>query len=544
MVSKKRKYSRDLHKNKSPTPQEPVLDLAEEARDDDKFSLKKVNGLLVHEARPDYSLFDDTVDIKEADLLNISLRRSRMTWMAGAGFERFWTRPQRGRKLQEGQYNARDKMSKLCECTGQIGPHFFDMRFFTIKDEKSAKELKKVITQNAHSAPSPHTQQHTQESLYKERVGNENNTKDKTASEDDNESVTRETSDVQHFPTSEQASAPTTDIMVTGALGTTNTGDVSTEIRSSTSTSFEAASVDVTSSSKQIESAITSKLSKAAPIAPATPKPRAPSAALIERLHALARSDPNFGLLMRTVASGHATIDEIRRFQLYVNQNRTPVMSSSVTYNRTPTTSKPKPEMKKKEKEIVHDQTIVFEFKDNPNNRFLFPKQSILRFQADGVVKVLFLMLYSEKEATEAAKRQEKSKEKTKKSKRDEKNPTEFKEQGRIDENKIYDYYTPVTFKLYGVPKKAFDIFRRSVLPETEVLKYMQEMTSKIPHSRDWWVYYKVPQNDLETIEKPTDNGLNSLNAKKKTWSTTKDGVCSMQLNSAVYFVLTKYFIG
>lgn len=62
-------------------------------------------------------------------------RQSRETWLEGEMFDKFWTRPQRGKKLAGGEVNARERMSKLCECTLSIGPHDFDVKLFLVTDD-------------------------------------------------------------------------------------------------------------------------------------------------------------------------------------------------------------------------------------------------------------------------------------------------------------------------------------------------------------------------------------------------------------------------
>lgn len=62
-------------------------------------------------------------------------RQSRETWLDGDMFDKFWSRPQRGKKLASGEVNARERMSKLCECTLSIGPHDFDVKLFLVKDD-------------------------------------------------------------------------------------------------------------------------------------------------------------------------------------------------------------------------------------------------------------------------------------------------------------------------------------------------------------------------------------------------------------------------
>lgn len=83
----------------------------------------------------DVSLLEDPLSVKDSFALSHSLAQSRNKWLSGAMFTKFWTRPPRGRKLAEGEVNAREKMAKLCECLMAIGPHIFDVKLFIVKDE-------------------------------------------------------------------------------------------------------------------------------------------------------------------------------------------------------------------------------------------------------------------------------------------------------------------------------------------------------------------------------------------------------------------------
>lgn len=111
-----------------PPPIEPVVP---------HYPYSSDSGIPLSDTVPDVSLLEQPLSLKESFSLSHSLAQSRNKWLSGAMFTKYWTRPPRGRKLQEGEVNAREKMSKLCECVMVIGPHIFETKLFLVKDEET-----------------------------------------------------------------------------------------------------------------------------------------------------------------------------------------------------------------------------------------------------------------------------------------------------------------------------------------------------------------------------------------------------------------------
>ncbi|KAK9317407.1 hypothetical protein V1522DRAFT_398379 [Lipomyces starkeyi] len=546
-MAKKRKYARDASSHAEVSrksdvalseipPRDPGM-LEEET----PFSLTCHNGLLVHEQPANYGILDDPVDFDITEALAVSLQRSRRTWLTGCMFEKFWTRPQRGRKLAEGQYNARDKMAKLCECKAEIGPHVFELRLFTVKDEATPKDPVSTLTQPAHSEDFSATKSHSNTSSESTATAQNDIPSTKTASIKG--PITAAPSPSQFEPSPKQAvaiSSKTTERETDPPVTTIASEQKPTP--AGTGEPYKAAAQQV---AQPIErpphdpATIQQPPSRSEP-PKSSPKPpsKHPNEELIDRLHALARQDPQFGELMKSVASGKASVDEVRRFQVYIAQSRQVEQgagshsspSTSVPFfqtskdkptNHSVTTAKLKSDVKKKEREILRDQTLVFEFKENPTDRFLFPKESLVKLFPNGTVSATIFLLAEEAvdapAEVEATPRPDKKERKKKKSEE----PAETDIPPRPRDPK---YYTPLNITFYGIPRKLQDVFIRAVHPRDEVMKYFQETSTKLKRTKDWWVYYKVDATDARSINKVVEPiGNNNPNLKKKPWSTNKD---------------------
>ena len=94
---------------------------------------------------PDYnSALTHPLTVKDSAVLYNSLVQSRKTWVKGEMFELYWKRPQRdshGAPVVDStlQNGIRDRMQKMCEATMSAGPHQFDVRLFILKDDEVEK---------------------------------------------------------------------------------------------------------------------------------------------------------------------------------------------------------------------------------------------------------------------------------------------------------------------------------------------------------------------------------------------------------------------
>lgn len=95
---------------------------------------------------PDYnSALTHPLTVKDSAVLYNSLVQSRKTWVKGEMFELYWKRPKKdaqGAVVVDpaAQSGIRDRMQKMCEATMSAGPHQFDVRLFILKDDEVEKQ--------------------------------------------------------------------------------------------------------------------------------------------------------------------------------------------------------------------------------------------------------------------------------------------------------------------------------------------------------------------------------------------------------------------
>ncbi|KAK9240987.1 hypothetical protein V1525DRAFT_393365 [Lipomyces kononenkoae] len=553
-MAKKRKYGKDASSYEEISRKSDVVSSSIPPQDstafeaEKPFSLTCQSGLLVHEQPANYGLLNDPVDFKKTEALAVSLQRSRRTWLTGCMFEKFWTRPQRGRKLAEGQYNARDKMAKLCECKAQIGPHVFELRLFTVKDIASMEDVGGKLGLSANEDGNAAKPQSNVSSANMVTIPDDKPSVKHVSIEGPSVAADK-MSQSQSSPV--QAAAISSDAAERELDPSAQPNVVSVD--SSPPTAAECEQIPTHAGQDVSHTTVTHdateptetplhdpatirqpQSSRASVSSSSKPPSKHPNEELIDRLHDLARRDPQFGELMKSVASGKASADEIRRFQVYIAQSRQTERSdvspsSSMpslqqsndepTYRSTPI-AKLKPELKKKERELLRDQTIVFEFKENSTDRFLFPKESLVQLLPNGTVSALVFLLAEEPDESQAESEARRGSDREKKKMKSE----DVAETDVSPRRCNPKYYTPLNITFYGIPRKLQDIFIRAVHPREEVIKYFKETSARLKHSKDWWVYYKVNSTDTESINKVVDPiGSNNPNLKKKPWSTNKD---------------------
>lgn len=97
---------------------------------------KEIEGLPLSTDEPSYSILNNALSIKDTAVLYSSLMRSRKSYTNGNIFDLYWAK---GKTKFDNDVNARDRMNKFCDCSMNLGPHAFDVRFFILKDEEIEK---------------------------------------------------------------------------------------------------------------------------------------------------------------------------------------------------------------------------------------------------------------------------------------------------------------------------------------------------------------------------------------------------------------------
>ncbi|KAK9447679.1 uncharacterized protein V1518DRAFT_376247 [Limtongia smithiae] len=502
-----------------------------------KPTLLRINGLPLSTDIPNYDFLENPLTIKETGAMLSALHRSRKTWLSGAMFETFWTRPQRGRKSLDAN-NLRDKMTKFCDCKAQFGPHLFDIRLFTVREDPPP------------SAPKSTEHDRTGTSDSQATVSREETPGDDWVSQQSTASPAGTPSTIRVVPSIASAPSPATATPVGRAI----TPLASTTPRQVTPRPIAPQSTGTGATPSQSPRLV-------------QPLPRNPNEGLIERLHALARMDPQFGELMRQVASGKANPQEIRRFQIYISQHKAlPVPASSpssfivnppIVPQRTalglvrPHMQKHQTEYKRRDREVLRNQTLVFEFRENTGERYLIPKESLIKFLPEGNIAVSMLLLSGDliepavdqqplgTETEKKGKKRKKTEEKPDKNSKIEKAEKAGTPDPVKKPNDPPKYYTPITITFFDIPRRQHDVFMVAVKPRDIVINYMQEIMTKLKHSQDYWVYYQLEVSDADMVDKSVIPVIQSSYAKRKSFAQAKSEVVCCDLSVRKVLVYT-----
>lgn len=587
-------------------------------------------GIPITETIPDITLLEDPLSVKESFSLSHSLAQSRNKWLSGVMFTKFWTRPPRGRKLAEGEVNAREKMAKLCECLMAIGPHIFDVKLFIVKDESKDEpektegggdlETKKDQTADTTEQHSTEGAEKSEEKVDVEETANKEvslkqeiesepsanpsalpdteppntNTQSDTISTaaepaQISESPVPETDDTPSKspePVSNQPLQPTEDIPAPSATEPLNSPPP--PVNEPEPMPQQSTSPDKNSNEPEVASTETSQ-SQTQPQDPnmspsqdpqlqRSPTPTAASVAsnpnnmaTIMKLQAIARIDRSLNSLMKIVASGNATSEQITAFQAYINRARSmelediprffkPVPEPDGAGGALETTGKGKGKKKdggprkpgkqrgrtatkyqKKNKDgegakkknpnkpknsyipkkLQKKVTIVFEFKDNPADRYIIPKNSVIEILPTNEVLISFLLLFPEggvpvkpniAQLPPGNVKIETEDLETNKTllhnEPDAQNPNDAIEE---DDGKPKCYY-PLTVTLRNMPVKSLPILERSVNKTANVAEYMQETMKSRIRAKNWWVWFQIDKRDQNLLSqlvlpaKPPEN--------------------------------------
>lgn len=138
--------------------EEPTPPPKPESKAPVKRPFKEVGGLPVSDSRPIYSKIKTPLSIRDTAVLYASLRRSRAFWVEGKLFDLFWSKSQERQQkyviskleaqnpgMEERRSNIRDRMNKLCDCLLVIGPHSFEIKIFVLKDEKIERQHEELM---------------------------------------------------------------------------------------------------------------------------------------------------------------------------------------------------------------------------------------------------------------------------------------------------------------------------------------------------------------------------------------------------------------
>lgn len=584
---------------------------------------------------PDYSLLKKPLGMLESNAVVHSMERSRNAWLSGAMFEKFWTRPPRGKKgaAQQVENNTKEKMTKLCECYLAIGPHFFDVKLFVVKDdspdEKDDPELRRqpqqqqtpntpmVPKQQTAMGPPQHTTPQQQQSVALTPQSTNSNpagaTQNSAATPQSMASPTSSTpqnsnsgtsSSAQSTPSTtntgneesksaqvtntiakqsmEEPKVDKTETSSSAAKSTAASATTTSESAESTAATAAAAATTTTEtpesklpSAQPADSDASTSAATAARAAPVSEPPIPGNQLMIHKLQAIARTDPSLTPLMKVVATGKATNEQIARFQVYISKakamenaaNRARQVAASPRTPKTPAPKKPKatPKSTYTPKRNTRNVMIIFEFKDNPTDRYILPREAIIEVLKNDIVLVSFLAVHNrnwkgepkkikKEETPQATPTQDKAvKESVPTEQRSSQQPADQQDQQtsqqpagqqasqqpadrqtsqqsanqtsqqpanqssseqpvksgqeppattkKPSKPKEKPIYSAITMSMINVPKKSISVIERSVTKQEITRERMKEILDFGIRADDYKVWYEIEKEDTELLE-------------------------------------------
>lgn len=543
------KSRRSIKLERSTTPKE--------ATPESLYPYRVINEIPVSDTTPDISKLKEPLTVEQSHVLRHSLEQSRNVWLSGELFEKFWTRPPRGRKLATGEVNAREKMTKLCECSMIIGPHLFEVKLFIVKDESN--DVKQLA----------------QEDLRMEEMQRQQMAQQPITQHQNVTPVKQEPSEEKEM---EQSPQQSTSILPRPEPESTEKDPVqASPTKEVTSPSC--------SSAQPLESSL--QKTSSAPLRPIAPSPGTPVAdgrppsptlhepitsannqAIIAKLQAMARVDSILSSLMKIVATGNASNTQILDFQQYIARARAMQLppthhlsstatdnngnnannnnmknNNSITTTTTTTTNaampkkiaKPSPKQPKKPKQqytprkLLKNVMIVFEFKDNPTDRYILPKESIVEVLPSGNVLLSFMVFHKSLDGKNK-KQESKSSKKQQSENRPEKSTIDATQSSevhpikdQIPKKEVIDtsprLFSSLTMIIKDCPMRCIPMIERSVIRKDIVYSRMEVIIKNGVRATDWRIWYQVEKADselLEILKKPAKLPLNMYAPARK----------------------------
>ena len=447
--------------------------------------------------------------ISESGVLAASIQQSRQRWTADGIFDRYWAKPSKKKGQIDSQNPAKETMARLGVCSMVIEPHIFDTTLYTVREPQT------VFMPSKLPLPPPPPPPNPQYNPFQDH---------KTYAPQPHSPYSQKNQSQHHFqPSSSSSSSLTLPPFREGFGHFSPSGPPSYQ-------------------------------SRAAPPKPATEPPRPPQRSdrnniqsnenpndadkptdpVIQMLATRAASDHNLKALMKVVASGHASQEQLRSFQNHIdelneliksrksptqgifeqdtkptdplptNTNPFPSSSPSTKTNFGPSISKSSPlayttpthppAAAKAEPHALYFShaaghsakpkystpfkadisAIVFDF-GGGGDRFSFPKFSILEYLFGGTqVIASFLIIHK---------------------------GNSIKSAGYKDS---LSYYQPITIRLSSQNPRTLEQLARVVAPPDEVRKYMNGIFDKMNPAKRSFLVTRLPRPKEENeLEKP-----------------------------------------
>jgi hypothetical protein len=436
-----------------------------------------------------------STDLCHSGVLPDSLHRSRQKWLSEGIFEKYWTKPVKKKGVVEQPANnpSKDSMTKLGTCTITVEPHIFEASMFAIKDPNprppippASQPMYRPIIQygppGGMMPPPPPTPPLAQA----KPVPPQPTPQPSPRSQDVHMKNTSPAPAVANLPGPSNGALP------------------------------NGHPPQATPSHPQHTPAATAPA--------AAPPPAAPGKStdpVIQMLAERAATDPDLKALMRIVANGEATPEELKKFQSHIDEltriqkarqaaaqasqppaqpplpqpsvapaptanghptarpaptpAATPAPPARNTPAPTPPAARPDPQYQPQPQALRSKgplpsakpdiSGVVFEFTGGSGDRYLFPKFSILEYLPQGQVIASFLIV----------------------------------RKGSSSDSPVYDpeldYYQPITIRLYAHQGRQLEALQKVVAPQDEVRRYMDEIMDKTTRAEYVLLAMRLPRD-------------------------------------------------
>lgn len=443
-----------------------------------QFPYLVIDNVPVTREKPDYKELEENnrkLNLLDSGSLFYTLQKSRNSWLSGDMFDKYWIRPPRGKKAAEGVElnapgnaggaNARDKMARLHECSMIIGPHVFEVRLFTAKDESKDEEDEEKESKEANGSPT--------------------------------------SSNSSQEPASNNQNAPTDNAVRQGSEEQLKQGSSATPNTSVNRDTTNVQSLGSPSNPVYILRTIQEVQAK--------------------KLQLLNNKEAT-SLMMKLATQPHlATDSDKTKFAMYLDESSKLPLPSNYIYQpnagRPPKVSKPpRPVPKKYLQKIL----TVFEFKENPAGRFVIPRDSILEVLPSG--ELLISTLIIKRPAISLESISSKARNKTSKRKSALQLQEEEKERERLAELNR-PIYLPITIVLTGLPRRVILTIERSVNRYKRAVENIEKIIEKGVRAEDYSVWFHIDDNDeelQERLERPPTPPPNLVFPSKRQYKSRR----------------------
>ena len=256
-----------------------------------------------------------------------------------------------------------------------------------------------------------------------------------------------------------------------------------------------------------------------------------------------AATDQNLKGLMRVVADGQASADQLKQFQAHIDEltkllrareaaaaapapastHNAPAPNSARPPAPAPAARPPPPMANGRPEHHVQPpplpqpqalrskgplppskpdiSAVVFEFAGGSGDRFLFPKYSILDYLPGGQVIASFLIV----------------------------------RKGSAADSKKYDpaldYYQPITIRLYAHQGRQLDALAKVVAPPEEVRKYMDDIMDNMTRAEYVLLAMRLPRETEQPAEEEEPLAQGPQNGNQVLWTASATTAIPKQKN-------------